>query len=509
MTRRGIVGSNRQPSAVPEAQPPAVTETVPSPPSQNQVLQMTRFLGISPSQLRNRRNIADSDDEDGQDGQGPHLSSAKKKFYTIVTSELLIPGDGEPVANGALVVESKTIVWVGTRDAIPASYTRAPHKSHHVPYMMPGLWDAHMHFVGVSEDPETMARTLTYGALGEHTASQGARLAKQCWDALQSGYTSMRDLGGFGCELAAAINDGAIVGPNVYGAGAFISQTAGHGDQFHMPPGDALLRFGVNNVQPGFFCDQMGLLADGADECRRAVRLQVRRGAKCIKILATGGVMSLDDDPRDAQFCDEEMFALVDEANRMGRAVAAHCHAKAGIIASIKAGVKTIEHGSYADEECVELMKKHDVIFVPTRRALTFSLEYGDQLPKKVLAKLKMIADNHLAAYKLAVARGVTIAMGTDTAPGYITAMEIQHGVEAGMTNLEALKAATATAALVLGRQAPKSGQLKAGYDADILGLTENPAEDVRVLQKPATVKWVWKGGKLFKGPNVGPWGEE
>lgn len=462
----------------------------------------TRFLGIAPSQLRNPSNVED-------DGEGPGMPATENTFYTLVTSDLLIPGYGQPITGGALVIEAKTIVWVGARDAIPTRYSNALHVSHHVPYMMPGLWDVHMHFTAPSEDPETLPRLMTYGPFGDHPASQGARLAKQCWEALQRGYTSMRDCGGYGCELTAAISDGAIVGPNVYSAGAYISQTAGHGDQFHMPPGDALLRFGVNNVQPGFFSCEAGVLADGADECRRAVRLQVRRGAKCIKIMATGGVMSLEDNPKDAQFCEEEMFAIVDEATRMGRSVAAHCHAKAGIVASVLAGVKTIEHGSYADEECMDLMKKHNVIYVPTRRALTMRLELGDMLPKKVLDKLKMINEVQLTAYKLAVAKDVTIALGTDTAPGMIDAVEIQHAVEAGMTNLEALQAATATAPLVLGRQAPKSGQLKAGYDADILGLTVNPADDVTVLQKKENIKWVWKGGKLFKGPNIGPWGEE
>lgn len=481
-------------------------------PSYNALSSAMHCLGISHSLLRIPRGNEEDSDEDSEEeaDYGVIASSpSKNKFYTIITSDLLIPGDGEPIPRGAIVVEAKTIVWVGIGDDLPSEYSNATHKSHHVPYMMPGLWDVHMHYGSGSNNPDEMFKYVVYGTAGEHPATQGARLARGCWDDLQMGYTSMRDCGGFGCEMAAAINDGGIIGPNIYSAGAYISQTAGHGDRFQMPPGDALMTYSVNSVRPGFFCDQAGILADGADQCRRAVRLQVRRGAKCIKILATGGITSTDDNPMDAQFCEEEMFALVDEATRMGRSVAAHCHAKAGIIASIRAGVKTIEHGSFADEECVELMKKHDIIYVPTRRAITLLLELKDFLPKKIYAKVKMIAENHLAAYKLAVAKGVTIAMGTDINPGEVRGLEIQYAVEAGMTNLEALKAATATAPLTLGSLAPKSGQLKVGYDADILGLTENPAEDVKVLQKGENIKWVWKGGKLFKGPNLGPWGEE
>lgn len=505
MTRRTLASYSTQASS------PAVQPTAPAAqpradgPSHHQLLPAMRCLGISPGALRVQANN-DSDDEFSAE-------AAKKTVFTIVTSDLLIPGDGEPIPHGAIVVEGKTIVWVGTKGAIPSEYTSATHKSHHVPYMMPGLWDAHLHFGAPSADPEDAPRIMTYGPHGDHPAAQGARLAKQCWDALQAGYTSLRDCGGLGCEMAAAINDGSIVGPNVYSAGSFISQTAGHGDQFHMPPGDALLSFGANNIQPGFYgagAGAGGILADGVDECRRAIRLQVRRGAKCIKIMATGGVMSLNDNPEDAQFSEAEMFALVDEANRMGRSVAAHCHAKAGIVASIKAGVKTIEHGSYADEECIDLMKKHDIIYVPTISVIkTFLNAPPGTLPKKSEDKLKIVAQHHEQAYKMAVAKGVTIAMGTDTLPGYLSGQEIGYAVEMGLSTLQAIKAATATAALTLGREAPRSGQIRVGYDADVLGLTRDPTEDIKVLQKKENVKWVWKGGKLFKGPNVGPWGEE
>lgn len=500
MTKRVVMGYDTA------AEPPAQqTENAPAEQPNIQKLALAmRCLGIQPHQVRNPHKAYDSDDDDD-------LSTlAKKKFYVIITSNLLIPGDGDPIPQGALVIEGKTIVWVGTRYDIPSEYDDAPHRIHHVPYMMPGLWDVHMHIVSPSPDPENAAKIVAFGPFGEHAASQGARLAGDCWKALQAGFTSLRDCGGFGCEMAAAIADGSVVGPNIYGCGGFISQTAGHGDEFNMPPGDALLHFGVNNIQPGFFCQGWGALADGVDECRRAVRLNVRRGAKCIKILATGGVMSLDDDPLDAQFSEEEMYALVEESTRMGRSVAAHCHGKPGILAAIKAGVKTIEHGTYADEECMDLMVKHNVILVPTVSVLVMlaELERG-MLPKKVADKVKMVAKEVRAMYKLALEKGVTIAIGTDANPGWLDCSEIATAVKMGMTNLEAIKAATAIAPQTLGRQAPKSGQLKAGYDADILGLTGNPVEDIEVFKKSENIKWVWKGGKLFKGPDVGPWGEE
>ncbi len=485
------------------AQPTEEAQVAPLP-CHNQLVLGMRCLGISPGQLRIQQNYDDESDEEDSS-----TAKKKKKFYLIITSDLLVPGDGDPIPNGALVVEAKTIAWVGTRDAIPSQYLDASPTIHHVPYMMPGLWDVHMHIVAPSSDPETGSRALAYGPYGEHPASQGARLSRHLWRTLQHGYTSLRDCGGFGCEMASAINDRSVVGPNIYGCGGFISQTAGHGDQFNMPPGDALLSFGVNNIQPGFFCQGWGALADGVDECRRAVRLNVRRGAKCIKILATGGVMSLDDDPLDAQFSEAEMVALVDEATRMGRAVAAHCHGKPGILASIAAGVKTIEHGTYADEECLDLMKKHGIILVPTAAILEQFSNFEGVFPKKIADKIKQVAKKLEGMYKMALAKGVTIAIGSDAQASWLDASEMEYAFKMGMTTLQVIKAATATAPLTLGRQAPKSGQLKAGYDADILGLTANPVDDIAVFKKKENIKWVWKGGELFKGPNVGPWGEE
>lgn len=502
MTRRGVTAYNAG-SAASVAQPTEEARAAPQP-NHNQLALGMRCLGISPDELSIRQDHGnESDEEDAS------TLSKKRKSYVVITSDLLIPGDGDPIPSGALVVEAKTIVWVGARNAIPAEYTDAPHKAHHVPYMMPGLWDVHMHIVGPSNDPETTSRMLTYGPYGEHPASQGARLSHGCWRTLQLGYTSLRDCGGFGCEMASAINDGSIVGPNIYGCGGFISQTAGHGDQFNMPPGDALLHFGVSNIQPGFFCQGWGALADGVDECRRAVRLNVRRGAKCIKILATGGVMSLDDDPLDAQFCEAEMEALVDEATRMGRAVAAHCHGKPGTMTSIKAGVTSIEHGTYADEECLDLMKKQGIILVPTAAVLERFANLEGVFPKKIADKIKQVAKKMERMYKMALAKDVTIAIGSDAHTSWLDSSEMEYAIKMGMTTLQAIKAATATAPLTLGRQAPKSGQLKAGYDADILGLTADPVKDIAVFKNSENVKWVWKGGKLFKGPNVGPWGED
>ncbi|KAI1862910.1 hypothetical protein JX265_008956 [Neoarthrinium moseri] len=434
------------------------------------------------------------------------VSTTKKKFFTIIRARLLVPGDGKPLHDAALVIENKIIAWVGAQAEVPDEYTEAPHRSFDIDYLMPGLWEVHAHFDGSSpSDPD-----LGYLAfLSTHPAAAGARLAKQCWEALQRGYTSLRDVAGLGCEVAQAIDDGSIVGPNVYSSGGALSQLGGHGDIFVIPAGDVLLNFGVGNISAGHHGTGPVVIVDGVDECRRGVRLQIRRGAKCIKVMASGGVMSRDDNPLYAQFSKEELDVIVQEANRQGRAVAAHVHGKPGILAAVNAGVTTVEHMSFADQECMDAIKEKGTIYVATRFIVDLLLQTGGKgLSKEQWAKAKLCGANHEAAYKLAIKNGLTFALGTDTAPGDNCAIELEYAVKAGMSNLEAIKAATANGPLTVGAQAPKSGQLKAGYEADIIGLTENPVEDVKVLQNIDVIKYVFKGGRLFKGPGVGPWGE-
>ncbi|KAI2631786.1 amidohydrolase [Xylaria nigripes] len=448
----------------------------------------------------------------GDEHNSTHLTRdanplSEKIQYTIVKAGLLIPGDGEPTKNSALVIENKLIAWVGSSDAIPHKYTDAVHRELSVPVLMPGLWDVHVHCGG--EPPDTASGDQN-AALLQHPATAGARLTKGCWEALQRGYTSLRDAAGYGCELARAINDGSIVGPNIYSAGACLSQTGGHGDLFTLPAGDVHMSTGLSSVQPGHWGSTKSLLVDGVDECRRAVRLQIRRGAKCIKIFASGGVLSLDDDLMNAQFSAEELEVIVQEAARQGRVVAAHVHGKTGILAAVNAGVGTVEHASFADEECIQLIKEKGTVYVSTRTIVELLLKGGGKgLTPYQWEKAQKCGSNHLNAYKMAIKAGVPVALGTDTPPGFNMAMELDYAVQAGLSPLEAIKAATANGPLSVGSMAPKTGQLRPGYEADILGLLGNPVDDVRILQDKTNIEWVWKGGRLFKGPGIGPWGED
>lgn len=249
-------------------------------------------------------------------------------------------------------------------------------------------------------------------------------------------------------------------------------------------------------------------VCDGVPDCIKTIRLQLRKGAKFIKVCASGGVYSEIDSVLDAQFSPEELKAMVDEAARARRVVAAHCHAKEGIVNALNAGVKTIEHGSYLDEECVALMKEKDAIFVATASVIEGGMDLVDQMPARQATKLRQVAIHSRKAYRLAIQSGVKIALGTDQASS-VEGTYNSHGrngkelfwaVNAGMTPLQAIEACTATSPETLGpHMAPKSGQLKAGYDADIIAVSGNPLENIDLLSEAANVTHVWKGGKLYK----------
>lgn len=405
-----------------------------------------------------------------------------------------------------MVTEQGIITYVGDSLSLPTCFTTLP--STNVPVLLPGLWDCHTHLLG--------APSLNLSAmLTTSPALAGARIARNLQDILLSGFTSIRDLGGFAIEVSQAVVEGTIVGPNVYSAGAAISQTAGHGDAFDLPVGFVQSCIGIRDTTAnGFNAGSTGLcLADGVDECRRAVRLLVRRGAKVIKVFASGGVLSIADDPLRQQFSDEELQTIVQEAERAGRIVAAHVHGKQGIMAALRAGCKTIEHGTYMDDECVELMKAHGVVYVPTRTIVKIGIDHPELMSPESYKKMVETAKHHLAAYRLAVRSGVKIALGTDlgisTPPTHPLALgnsggELAYAVhDAGMDELQAIEAATAMGPEALGHlgMAPKSGRIEVGYDADLIALNGDPLKNIDLFKDPKNITHVWKGGKLFKSP--------
>ena len=277
-----------------------------------------------------------------------------------ITADLLIPGRGKPIPSATVILQGTKITWAGSSKNLPPKYASVSAK--HVPYLLPGLWDCHVHFVGV-----TSLTTVAYFATTP--THIGMRLARDAAATLNAGFTSVRDVGGFGYEVAKAVKEGTIVGPSVYSSASAIGMTAGHTDKHDIP-----LRF----VQCVNAQGSPVELADGVDGATRAVRLQLRKGARLIKICGTGGAGSLLDDPQNRQFSDTELRAFIDEAERAQLIVAAHCHGRDGILACVKAGVRTIEHGTYLDDELIDEMKKRDVILVATRTVFVAGLKLAE-----------------------------------------------------------------------------------------------------------------------------------
>jgi imidazolonepropionase-like amidohydrolase len=400
-----------------------------------------------------------------------------------IEADLLIPGRGDPVSPGSVVLDGLTIAYAGPTAQAPATPGASIAE---VATVLPGLWECHGHFIGEpTADPENWAK-------GD-PVTQATRAVADVRRTLEGGVTSVREVGGIGLMMQPAISDGSIVGPTIYGAGDVLSTTGGHGDIHGLP---------LDWVQSA---SGFGAIADGVPECLRAVRKQLRKGAKVIKICASGGVISEIDDPMHQQFSAEELSAIVEEAGRAERVVAAHCHGKAGIMAALEAGVQTIEHGSYLDEEAARLMIEQDTILVPTRFIVAQLIEMEDLLPRYAYEKGVVIADRHAEALKVAIATGVKIAAGTDifiSGDSYgRNSLEIRHLQDAGLSALEAIEAATAIGPETLGPQAPQSGQLVSGFDADVIGIDFDPLQDISGWGDRDRVTNVWKAGDPVKGP--------
>jgi imidazolonepropionase-like amidohydrolase len=400
-----------------------------------------------------------------------------------IDADLLIPGRGEPVQQGTVILDGGTITYAGPTSKAPVTVEPEVVR---VPVVMPGLWECHAHFVGL--DTPDIATQLT-----EPIARRAARSVGDLRRTLMGGVTSAREVGGDGLDIQPAIAAGQVLGPTVYGAGRILSTTGGHAD-VHGIPLEALDTI-----------THLGLLCDGVAEVTRAVRLNLRRNARVIKVCASGGVMSEVDHPIHQQFSHEELVAIVEEAGRAERYVAAHCHGLPGILAALRAGVQTIEHGSYLDEEAADLMVEQDAIYVPTRFVIDMLLQQEDKLPRYAYDKGQMVADHQAAAMKLAIAKGVKIAMGTDIfVSGDLygrNSLEIKLLQDAGMSALEAIEAATANGPDTIGPQAPMSGQLKVGYDADVIALDFDPLDDSSGWGDPDRVTHVWKAGSPVKAP--------
>ncbi len=408
-----------------------------------------------------------------------------------IEADVLIPGRGDAIKNGCVMFDGPSISYAGTVEGAPRAAGGT--KTHRVAAVMPGMWDCHGHFMGLRTTNIDEATHTPVALMAARATADAAR-------ALEAGFTSVREVGGLGIFLCRAIDEGSVPGPHVYPAGGMISPTGGHGDLHSFP---------LDFIRAVLERTQVSALADGVPECLKAVRSMLRLNARLIKICASGGVASEVDSPIHQEFSDEELRAIVEEAARAERIVAAHCHGKPGILAALRAGCRTIEHGTYLDEEAADLFLDRDAILVPTRfiidRLAKSAAKMGS--PDFILRKIVPVVGQHEEALRLAIKRGIRIAVGTDIITsgvlGYAdwgqNAFELMYLEEAGMKPLRAIEAATATGPLTMGPQAPRSGQLREGYDADILAVAKNPVQDLSVLTNPANVRMVWKAGNLVK----------
>lgn len=351
--------------------------------------------------------------------------------------------------------------------------------------VLPGFIDMHVHIEGQSS-PNTYIQRFTLN--DADVAFQSTVYAK---NTLMAGFTTVRDLGGSGVNIALrnAINKGVIVGPRIFTAGKAIGTTGGHADPTNGMKKDLM---GDPGPKEG--------VVNSEEDGKKAVRQRYKDGADVIKITATGGVLSVAKSGQNPQFTIEEIKAITETAKDYNMLTAAHAHGDEGMRRAILGGIKTIEHGTLMSEETMDLMVKHNTFLVPTITAgkeVTENAKKPGYFPDVVAKKASEIGPKIQATFQLAYKKGVPIAFGTDAAvfPHGENAREFVYMVEAGMPVVEAIKSATITNAELLG-MGDNLGQLKAGFLADIVAVDKNPEDDVNTLRN---VVFVMKEGKIFK----------
>ena len=406
---------------------------------------------------------------------------------TLIHAGTLIDGVADDVQNQVTLRIHEGMVK-GIEDGFiqPAAGDQVIDLSQHT--VMPGLMDMHTHLAGqlskesyteefFMEKTDVALRSTVYARLTLH-----------------AGFTTVRDLGDDGVvvrSLRDAVKKGWIEGPRIFTAGKSLATTGGHAD-----PTNGLIFELMKDPGP-----REGVI-NGADDARKAVRQRYKDGADCIKLTATGGVLSLAKSGQNPQFTEEELRAVVETAKDYGFTVAVHAHGTEGMIRAIKAGVTSIEHGTYMTEEAMDLMKKYGTWYVPTILAgdwVAMKAEEEGFFPEVVRPKAAAIGPQITGTFAKAYKRGVKIAFGTDSAvsPHGQNAKEFALMVNGGMPPMEAIQAATIQAARLLGIE-DQLGSLEAGKVADVVAVAGNPLEDITVMEQ---VVFVMKEGEVFKTP--------
>ena len=397
--------------------------------------------------------------------------SSQKETLLIKAGKLIDVRAGRVLTDQAILIEGDRIKQVGAYGSVQApSGARMIDLSNAT--VLPGMIDCHTH---LTSDPGHTG----YESLGISVPREALYGAKNARLTLEAGFTTVRNVGAAGYSdvaLRDAINAGDVPGPRIDASGPAIGVTGGHMD-------NSLLAPEYHHSADG--------IADGVPAVIAKVREVVKYGADVIKIAASGGVLSKGDSPEATQFSDEEIRAIVVEAHRLGRKVAAHAHGAAGIKQAVVAGVDSIEHGSFIDAEAIRLMKEKGTYLVPTLYLADWFIENYQRLrvPEFMVEKAKVVMPAARRNIEAAFKAGVKVAFGTDAAvyPHGLNAREFAVMVKLGLTPMQSIQAATVNAADLLG-WSDRVGSIEPGRFADIVAVSGDPIQDVTQLEHPVFV---------------------
>ncbi|RKQ69698.1 imidazolonepropionase-like amidohydrolase [Litorimonas taeanensis] len=401
--------------------------------------------------------------------------------YTLIHAGhvLAVPGQA-PIQDATIIIHKGKIVGVekGFLDDEDATILDKRDM-----FFLPGLIDSHVHL------RSEWSPTSRWEPVTMEAGDRAFQAAKHAKTTLMAGFTAVQDVGGpkeiF--ALKRAINAGLVPGPHIQAAGSAISVSGGHGDAHGFK--DDLLHMMRSET-----------VCDGPSDCRRAVRQAVKNGADVIKITATGGVLSNTNAGTGQQFFDDELKAIVEAATKMGRKVTAHAHGKTGIESALKAGVQSIEHGTYLDATTARLFKRYDATLVPTIMAGMTVVDWAnnsDWLPPNSAKKALEVGPQMQEMASIAYQNGIKIAFGTDTGVSKHgdNAQEFKYLIKAGMSEQEAIASATTIASKHIGL-GDVIGTLEGGKYADVIGVYGNPLNNIEEL---LDVDFVMKGGIIYK----------
>lgn len=408
--------------------------------------------------------------------------------FTLIRNATLIDGTGQaPVPDAAIIIEDNLIRSVGPASTIKLPAAEIVEIDAQGGFILPGFFDTHVHLLfegfNMVRDMQAPFSLRFYKSIDYMRRT------------LEAGVTSVRDAGGADAGVKQSVEDGDVLGPRMQISVSVLTITGGHGDGWMLSGNE----WELFPAYPGFPHGRV----DGAEHVRQKVRQVLRSGAEVVKVCATGGVLSPTDHPEFIQFSPQELRVIVEEAAfRRGVKVMAHAQGAEGIKNAVRAGIHSIEHGVYLDDEAIDLMLEHGTYLVPTLLAPLGVLEVGESggMPDYGLRKAREVVEIHSQSISKAHQAGVKIAMGTDSAvtPHGQNLRELGLMVSIGMSPMEAIVASTSIAAACLGWD-DRLGTLESGKLADLILVKDDPLKNIRSLENVDNISLVMKDGKIVK----------